>query len=68
MLKHVVKDEKWACSTLKAGKNKLIVYITKTRDFERFYEKKEGATVSSDVLIKICTALECKLDDIIEII
>ena len=30
--------------------------------------KKDGATVSSDVLVKICTALECKLDDIIEII
>ena len=30
--------------------------------------KKDGATVSSDVLVKICTALECKLDDIVEII
>ena len=30
--------------------------------------KKDGATVSSDVLIKICTALECTLDDIVEII
>ena len=30
--------------------------------------KKDGATISSDVLVKICTALECKLDDIIEII
>ena len=30
--------------------------------------KKDGATVSSDVLVKICTALECKLDDIIEIV
>ena len=30
--------------------------------------KKDGATVSSDVLVKICTALNCKLDDIIEII
>ena len=29
--------------------------------------KKDGATVSSDVLIKICTALDCKLDDIMEI-
>ena len=26
--------------------------------------KKDGATVSSDVLVKICTALDCKLDDI----
>ena len=30
--------------------------------------KKDGATVSSDVLVKICTALDCTLDDIIEII
>ena len=30
--------------------------------------KKDGATVSSDVLIKICTALECKLDDIVDIV
>ena len=28
--------------------------------------KKDGATVSSDVLVKICTALDCKLDDIKE--
>ena len=28
--------------------------------------KKDGATVSSDVLVKICTALDCKLDDIVE--
>ena len=30
--------------------------------------KKDGASVSSDVLVKICTALNCKMDDIIEII
>ena len=30
--------------------------------------KKYGATVSSDVLVKICTALDCKLDDIVEIV
>ena len=30
--------------------------------------KKDGATVSSDVLVKICIALDCKLDDIIEIV
>lgn len=29
---------------------------------------KDGATVSSDVLVKICTALECKLDDIMDIV
>ena len=30
--------------------------------------KKDGATVSSDVLVKICIALECKIDDIMEIV
>ena len=30
--------------------------------------KKDGATVSSDILIKICTALECTMNDILEII
>ena len=30
--------------------------------------KKDGATVSSDVLVKICTALQCTLDDIVEIV
>ena len=29
---------------------------------------KDGAVVSSNVLVKICTALECKMDDIVEII
>ena len=38
VVKHVVKGEKRACSTLKAGKNKPIMYIAKTRDFKRFYE------------------------------
>ena len=39
MVKHVVKGEKWACSTLEAGKNKPFPYITKTRDFARIYKK-----------------------------
>lgn len=30
--------------------------------------KKDGVSVNSDVLIRICSALGCKLDDIIEII
>ena len=30
--------------------------------------KKDGAVVSSDVLLKICTALNCTMDDIVEII
>ncbi len=35
VVKHVVKGEKWACSTLEAGKNKPIYCITKMRDFAR---------------------------------
>ena len=30
--------------------------------------KKDGAVVSSEVLVKICTALRCTMDDIVEII
>ena len=30
--------------------------------------KKDGAVVSSEVLVKICIALECKIDDIMEIV
>ena len=29
---------------------------------------KDGAVVSSEVLVKICTALGCTLDDIVEIV
>ena len=39
VVKHVVKGEKWACSTPKAGKNKPIMFIAKTRDFARICEK-----------------------------
>ena len=39
VVKHVVKCEKWACSTLKVGKNKPIDYVAKTRDFARICEK-----------------------------
>ena len=39
VVKHVVKCEKWACSTLEEGKNKPICYIVKMRDFKRFCEK-----------------------------
>ena len=30
--------------------------------------KKDGVSVNSDVLIKICAALGCTLDDIVEIV
>ena len=29
---------------------------------------KDGTTVNSDVLVKICTALDCKINDIMEIV
>ncbi len=29
---------------------------------------KDGTSVNSDVLVKICTALNCTMDDIVEII
>ena len=34
VVKHVVKGEKWASSTPKAGKNKPFIFIAKTRDLE----------------------------------
>ena len=30
--------------------------------------KKDGATISSDVLVKICIALKCTVDDIVDIV
>ena len=30
--------------------------------------RKDGAVVSSEVLVKICTALGCTMDDIVEIV
>ena len=39
VVKHVVKGEKWACSTLEAGKNKPINYVMQTRDLARICEK-----------------------------
>ena len=35
----MVKGEKWACSNLEAGKNKPIMFITKTRDLARICEE-----------------------------
>jgi putative transcriptional regulator len=29
---------------------------------------KDGSTISSDVLVKICTALNCRIEDIMEIV
>ena len=39
VVKHAIKGEKWACSTLKAGKNKPVMFIAKMRDFARICEK-----------------------------
>ena len=44
VVKHVVKGEKWACSTLKIGKNKPSVIITKKREFARKQKKIGGST------------------------
>ncbi len=30
--------------------------------------KKDGATISSDVLVKICTALNCDISEIFEVV
>ena len=44
---------KWACSTLKAGRNKSILYIAKTRDFTRICEKIKEKRVFITKLLKI---------------
>ena len=48
----MVKCEKWACSTLEAGKNKPSMYITKTRDFKRFSKeiKETGGSIEPPIL------------------
>ena len=38
VVKQVVKGEKWACSTLEAGKDKPVLFVAKMRDFKRFSE------------------------------
>ena len=47
--KYAFNYEKWACSTLKAGKNKPVDYITKTRDLagigEDFRENKSKSMI-----------------------
>ena len=35
---------------------------------DREMKSKDGAVVSSEVLVKICTALNCTMDDIVEIV
>ena len=39
VVKHVVKGEKWAYSTLEVGKNKPVMFVAKTRDFKRLCEE-----------------------------
>ena len=49
------------------------IYIKDLADFAKISPatlskmKKDGANISSDVLVKICLALDCTLDDITEI-
>ena len=35
---------------------------------DRSQDEKDGATVSNDAFVRICTTFECTLDDIVEII
>ena len=52
----MVKGEKRACLTLKAGKNKLIDYIAKMRDFKRIYEEtKEKSEVRLNLRFWVAT-------------
>lgn len=49
-------------------KSKDLVAMAKISPTTLAKMKKDGATVSSDVLVKICTALNCKIDEIFEIV
>ena len=49
-------------------KGKELVAMAKISPTTLAKMKKDGATVSTDVLVRICEALECSLDDIVEII
>ena len=49
-------------------KGKELVAMAKISPTTLAKMKKDGATVSIDVLLKICMALNCKLDDIVDII
>ena len=53
-------DKKMKSKELAAGAGVSTTTISKM--------KKDGATVSSDILVRICTVLECTLDDIMEIV
>ena len=55
----------WHKSNIKTYED-LEAYSSKQEKLAKM--KKDGATVSSDVLVKICTALECTMDDIVDII
>ena len=52
MVKHVVKGEKWAYSTIETGKDKPVLFIAKTRDFKRFSGQLER---NEDIAEKIDT-------------
>ena len=56
MVKHVVKGEKWACSTLEAGKNKPSDYIGKTI----FIKRRSFENYSFSSLIFAMNSLGCK--------
>ena len=50
----MVKGEKWACTTLEAGKNKPVIFIAGTRDFKRFSEEIEsGISYDSRFLVRV---------------
>ncbi len=67
------------CNRMAASYKKLFKLLI-DRDMKELAEKagisiatitkmgKDGAVVSSEVLVKICSALDCTMDDIVEII
>ena len=52
----------------KGSKDSEMIRFDREEGHIRTILEKDGVSVNSDVLIKICTALGCTLDDIVEIV
>ena len=71
-LKEVTYKETWQTllpevSLTGSWQHTIQAAVMKLNDME-FKMGKDGTSVNSDILVKICTALECTIDDIMEII
>ena len=59
VVKHVVKGEKLACSTLKAGKSRSVMFIAKTRNFAIIFEEMKDKSELLRILILGLSNITC---------